>query len=431
MAKPLDPEASLGRIDLPIRDVLRFVIPGGYGAISAAVIDHLLFSGGLGFANPGVLVPVGFMFGLLAFIGGFHSRFWPWRRPWHHEMDQIAIEINAITGHALARREEYAKPVYKLWIEAVSAGDLRGYLHYKTGLYYSTVAVSVYSVAGALACLGWSAWRFGGFCIDAHATSGAPSAWHFFGTQNFAIGVTGAGAYLLMAVMSYSMSRSNLNEVARHGRIAMELDSSRDELTRLARAATRTTEDLNDALVVAEIVRHALMEICPMDVELLEGVRLDGMSRQMDARNGLVSKVAHITVTSADPTELNGDAKLYEGERQRLLESAVAMRLCARLNADAVRLQIVPIADYSPNGPYQSSHKKIHVVKLEEALRRHVIEEGSLVEQCCRKYKIDRVFVRGRFVIGPSPELGEVLERELSTHKAGVRVYDPFAGTRC
>ena len=44
MDKPLDdPGKSFARIDLPIRDVWRFIIPGGYGVISGALIGHLLF----------------------------------------------------------------------------------------------------------------------------------------------------------------------------------------------------------------------------------------------------------------------------------------------------------------------------------------------------------------------------------------------------
>ncbi len=126
MDKPLDPSNSFWRIDLPIRDVLRFVIPGGYGAISGALIDHLLFHDVWGLDNSSVLVPAGFMLGLIAFVGSFHSRLWRWKRRWYREMDAIAIEINAITGRELARREEFAKPIYKLWIEAICVADLRG-----------------------------------------------------------------------------------------------------------------------------------------------------------------------------------------------------------------------------------------------------------------------------------------------------------------
>ena len=96
MDKPIDPSKSFARIDLPIRDVLRFIIPGGYGAISGALIDHLLFHDALGLANSSLLVPAGFIFGLIAFVGSFHSRLRPWKRRWHRELDAIAKEINAI-----------------------------------------------------------------------------------------------------------------------------------------------------------------------------------------------------------------------------------------------------------------------------------------------------------------------------------------------
>lgn len=419
MSDANDAGGSLARIDLPIRDVLRFIVPGGYGAVSAAFLDHLIFQGSLGFANSSVLVPAGFIFGLVAFVGSFHSRFWPWKKHWHSEMEAIAKEINAITGSELARREEFAKPIYKLWIEAVCRADLRGYIHYKTGIYYSTAAVSVISVVSGFACFCWLV--YSGYVFA--STSGHQ------GVKDILSGGACLAVYFLMALLTYWMSRSYLKEVATQGRIAMELDTSRHELVRLARAATRIAADFDDKQAVPEIVKSVLLDICPAELEFFQAAQCDKVVDQLETRNGSVQRVAHITLTSTEPSVINGGSNLYQGDRQRVLESALAMRLCARLNVDAIRLQIAPIGDFW-TANYQPSTRTVRALRLDKALKEHVVTKDSPIERCCKKYGITSVFVRGRFVIGPSPGLAAVLERELKTMKSGLRVFDPFAGTR-
>ena len=425
MSKATDPAGSLARIDLPIRDVLRFIVPGSFGAISIAVLDHLLFKNAIGFADSAVLVPVGFMVGLIAFVGGFHSRFWPWKKHWHAEMDAIAKEINSITGSQLSRREEFAKPIYKLWIEAVCRGDLRGYLHYKTGIYYSTAAVSVIAVFSAFVSVAWLAFNMYGFA----SSSGHRGIKVFVESSDFAIGLACIAFFLFMALLTYKMSKSTLKEVATQGRIAMELESSRHELIRLARAATRTAADFDDKQAVPEIVKSVLLEICPAELEYFQSAQCDDIIDQLDARNGKTQRVAHVTLTSLEPSVINGSPNLYQGERQRILESALAMRLSARLNVDAVRLQVAPIGDFWTIN-YQPSNRTVRILSLEKALSGHVVEKDSPIDRCCKKYGIGKIFVRGRFAIGPSPGLAAVLERELKTMKSGIRVFDPFAGTR-
>jgi hypothetical protein len=424
MDKPLDPGKSLARIDLPIRDVLRFIIPGGYGAISGAIIDHLLFHDALGLANSSLLVPAGFIFGLIAFVGSFHSRLRPWKRRWHREMDAIAKEINAITGHELARREEFAKPIYKLWIEAVCVGDLRGYLHYKTGLYYSMVAVSVYSVAAAAISFLWLIAQ----AVVAFNGAGYVEPIRFLCTSDSFAGAVCLGGFCIVGRISYTMSKKTLDEVTRQGRIAMELDTSRNELFRLARAATKMAADSEGALAVKEIVKDVVLEVCPGDLQLIESISLDGIIDQLDVRNGEERRVAHVTITSKNPVELNGGPNLYEGERQRILEMNLALRVCAPLNVDAVRIQMEPIGDFSESN-YQPLNKQIQAIGLTEALKLKVITIDSPIKECCDRYGINKILVRGRYVVGPSVGLAEVLEHELTTMATGLRVFDPFAGT--
>jgi hypothetical protein len=425
MDKPIYPSKSLARIDLPIRDVLRFIIPGGFGAISAALIDHLIFHDALGLANSSLLVPAGFIFGLIAFIGSFHSRCWPFEKRWNREMVAIAKEINAITGHELARREKFAKSIYKLWIEAVCVGDLRGYLHYKTGLYYSMVAVSVFSVFAAAVSLLWLIFQG----VLAYIGAGYNDLIKFLCTSDSFAGAACLAGFCIIGRISYTMSKKTLDEVTSQGRIAMELDTSRDELIRLARAATKMAVDSEGPLAIKEIVKDVVLEVCPGDLQLIESITLDKIVDQLDVRNGEERRVAHVTITSTNPIELNGGPNLYEGERQRILEMNLALRVCAPLNVDAVRIQMEPIGDVSaPN--YRSRNKQIQAINLTEALKLQIITEDSPIKKCCEKYEINKILVRGRYVVGPSVGLAEVLERELTTMTTGLKVFDPFAGTR-
>lgn len=444
MASMLDPDGSFGRFDLPVRDVLRFIIPGGYAAISLAVIDDLLFNKALGIADSSILIPVGFIFGLFAFTVEFHKRIPPWRKRWNSEMRAIRKEIKAITLYEFPDEktsEERSKPIYKLWIEAFCPADLRAYLHYKTGIYYSAVAVSVYSALGAAFCgvrvlllylaltnyplIAYINRTFESGIIKSMTTELVKNS----NTEVIIVGILCILFFAIMSRLSYLMSRSYLKEVTEQGLIIMSQGGNRDAIKGLALAAIRTSGDLSDARAVNEIVRHELSEICPIDVDLLKKIHQPQIVDQADVRNAKVKKVAHITIEAKKPLELNGCPNLYESERQRILESSIAMRLCSRLNVQAVRVQIGPIEDYS-NNTYHPSNKKIHAVTLQRALELKLIENRSSVENCCRKYEINKILLRGRYVIGPSPELAEVLEKELPKQRPGLRVYDPFAGTR-
>jgi hypothetical protein len=425
MASPTEPGESLARIDLPIRDVLRFIVPGGFAAISSALMDHLLWNGTLGIAHLDILVPVGFIFGLIAFVGEFHARLWPWKKHWKIEIGNIAREITAITGSELARREELAKPIYKLWIEAVCPPGLRGYLHYTTGIYYTTAAVSVYSATFAclaLARLGWA--------LLPHFTSAATGdLWSFLKTPEYCYAGLSFAGFSAMTLLSYRMSKGCLLSISNEGRVAMQLDESRDELVKLARAATRAATAVDDRQVIGAIVEEVFRDICPADRQLVSSSHLDRVVTQLDVRDGSEKKIAHISVESKKPFILNGGQNLYVGEQQRVLEAALALRLCAPLNVDGVRLQIGPVTVIEMQD-FSSALKRVSRVTIEDALSLGVLTPRSPVVACAKEFGIEHVIVRGRFVIGPSPALASCLKKLLKELPTGIRVLDPFAGTR-
>ena len=359
-----DPGKALSRLDLPIRDVLRFIVPGGYAAIGLAALDHLIWNNALGLSGSAALVPVGFALGLVGFVGEFHTFLPPWRKHWKHRIDAIAKEITQITGDALAQRELLAKPIYKLWIEAVCNAGLRGYLHYTTGLYYAAVVVSVFSMALFAVCASSIIWNL--------TTAGVGAG--FAGILNELRDGTNAkgglclAGFLFIALASYRLSKSFLQSVTSEGRISMNLDESRDELKKLARAASRAMSESDAPSVVTEVTREALRELSPALQHLCAAIQYDGTISQLDLRTNVEKRVAHITVQAESPLQLNGSDNLYAGERQHLIEAEIGRRLCSFLNVDAIRLQVAPVGGFWKEH-YKPSNKPVTLMPVAEALQ--------------------------------------------------------------
>jgi hypothetical protein len=146
------------------------------------------------------------------------------------------MRITSISGSEL-RGWRLAKPIYKLWIEAVCPPGLRGYLHHTTGIYYTTAAVSVFIAAFALVVVAWLLWAI--------IKDGVQRGWalipSFLLTDKALRSYAFVAGFSVLARVSYLMSKRCVQSITREGRVAMQLEESRDDIGRLAWAATRAS----------------------------------------------------------------------------------------------------------------------------------------------------------------------------------------------
>jgi hypothetical protein len=143
------------RLDLPLRDVLRFALPGFLAAAYAEALTYLLTAHAF---FPAAVTPayllLALFFGLLSFGVGIHKRAWPWRSPWNAFLDAIRSRLAEISENPQLEQEPRAKPVYKLWLEATDdQRELRSHLQYSTGVFYGLASMTAWSALFSLAAI--------------------------------------------------------------------------------------------------------------------------------------------------------------------------------------------------------------------------------------------------------------------------------------
>lgn len=142
------------RRDLPLRDILRFALPGLVASGYVEVVAYL-YTGR--FVCERAVTPVFLMLslflGLLSFAVSVHKRVQPWKKPWDDFLEEIRREMATILDKE-ELDEQVAKPVYKIWAEASeSRPALQEYLQYSTGLFYSYAALTMWTLLLVLASL--------------------------------------------------------------------------------------------------------------------------------------------------------------------------------------------------------------------------------------------------------------------------------------
>jgi hypothetical protein len=142
-------EAMIERPDLPLRDILRAALPGIVAATYAELLSFV-YSDSLIFENAITLtfVAIAALLGAASFSAGVHG--WLWSARWNAFLAAIRAELGRILNRILQERE--AKARYKLWLEASdSQAELRSYLQYSTGVFYSVAALTAWSAICAVA----------------------------------------------------------------------------------------------------------------------------------------------------------------------------------------------------------------------------------------------------------------------------------------
>jgi hypothetical protein len=215
----------IGRQDLPLRDILRFALPGliaaGYSEVVAyEYVGHFLWERAL----TQVFLMVALLFGLLSFAAAVHKRLPPWKKRWNDFIGNIRKEMDVILKAGGNLDETTAKPVYKMWLEASDERKaVRGYLQYSTGVFYSYAALAAWSamlavvtapllIASSLALLGICTFGFS-----------SPAGLRF--------SVTPAAAILVLAFGKQALD--SLHDLNADTLVALRPESVRDELRQI------------------------------------------------------------------------------------------------------------------------------------------------------------------------------------------------------
>jgi len=84
----------LQRLDLPIRDVLRLLLPGTLGIVLFDWTYYLYTSVDPLKSTPAVyLLGYALVVGLITFGAAFHDWLWPWRTPWRKSLEDIRLQL--------------------------------------------------------------------------------------------------------------------------------------------------------------------------------------------------------------------------------------------------------------------------------------------------------------------------------------------------
>jgi hypothetical protein len=419
-ASVLDSRAFFERVDLPLRDILRFILPG---LLVAAYIDWATYL--LTRKHPlstATALGVALVAGLATFAVNFHEILWPWRRRWKDQLKQIREELNAITRWPQLTDEQYGKPMYKIWLDAICEPQVRLHLHYTTGLFYVFASISVISAAASVA--------FGGaiarLLLVAQYRAGFPDS--FFSWAQ----ILSAPAALALTIVFAHRSLSLLEDIIGEGKLALNIEGSRDELQQLAKAAIKAGQAADHQEVVNREVRTAIARHRPLEVGSVTSVTPHTKVEQYDLRTDETLSIAHVAVYTdsyENAARINGRANLYNGPTQWRIQSALNQSLAPLLHVDAMRLQIIGNPGISDCPLATRADKDVEKIGLEKAIELGVVTNDGAVARCCRSLEIDYVLLRNGGVIGPNPELEVVIREVLKRLSGGDRIFDPFSGT--
>jgi hypothetical protein len=414
----------LQRLDLPLRDILRLVLPGVVGLF---IIDWMsyLFTG----HHPVVSLSATNVLGLAFLIGGvsfaaeFHEWLPPWRKPWRAQLTEIREQLELITQQSRYLAEKHGKPMYKIWLEAICEGQVRGHLHNLTGLFYTFSAIATILAAS----IPFAVWAF------------AEQAWEFQQSGNHPLSALVWARLLtlpidVLVIIFFTRGALGLmNDVNTEGMLAMNLESSRTQLRELANAAAGSGLLGMESDLVQQQVKTAIAALRPVEADRLQSVSEVRYIDQYDLRDDSVLKYAHVTAYARDYLDarlINGRANLFNGPIQYRIEGYLRETLGPLLSVARVRLQVAPgdrplsECDF---GSYE--RKEVQHLSLDTAIRLGIISDTGAVAKTCQDLQIDNVLIRNGQVIGPNPGLSVALKEALRLLSPSDVIYDPFSGT--
>ncbi|MDQ3742499.1 MAG: class I SAM-dependent methyltransferase [Actinomycetota bacterium] len=153
--------------------------------------------------------------------------------------------------------------------------------------------------------------------------------------------------------------------------------------------------------------------------------------RHVAAETGCEYTLLHVTVSTNSARHLLGlfaplPSAAYAGFHTSYLYGYVHAHFQASLGLDVWRAYTLAF-DVAETGDGQPP-PLYRCVPTSEALRRGLIAEHSPLERSLREYQIERVFLAGDLVSGPSAGMMRTVA-ELTRRERPVRVLDAFAGT--
>jgi hypothetical protein len=416
----------LQRLDLPIRDVLRLLLPGALGIVLFNWTYYLYSSVDLLKSAPVVyLLGYTLVIGLITFSAGFHDWLWPWRAPWRKSLEDIRLQLERITGLTDLKHEPWGKPMYKIWLDAICRPDVRGHLHYVTGLYYTSVALAVTAALAAI----FSIWPFiREIALLTTQTRHGPLNPILVGGR--------LGSPIAEALLAYFLAKqalSYMDDVIKEGRLALQLSTSQEQLRQLAKATVESGLLAPPSGLIHQKVRECASLIRPIDAQKIKAVSEPILVDHYELRDDSIMSCAHI-VAYADSYDaavaINGRRNLYNGPTQTRIEAFIREALGPSLGVNQIRLQIAPA-----DGPLvdcnfgTQEQKHIDRVKLPAAISIGVLSQSGIVVRLCEELGIGEILLRNGRLIGPNPALYGALDWILPRLKPGDVVYDPFCGT--
>jgi hypothetical protein len=364
-----------------------------------------------------------FLIGAASFVAEFHRWLPPWRKPWRGQLMEIREQLELITQQSRYSAEQHGKPMYKIWLEAICESQVRGHLHYLTGLFYTAAAIATI-LAVAIPFAAWSLadqlweWTQGGL----HLSSAL--VWARLLTLPI----------LLIAVVFFASGATGfMTDVNAEGMLAMNLESSRIQLRELANAASGSGLLGLESDLVQEEVRRAIATLRPVEAERLQSVSDIRYVDQYNLRDDSVLKYAHVTAYARDILDarlINGRDNLFNGPIQYRIEGNLRETLAPRVGAARVRLQVAPGdqplsgCDFGPQ-----DKKELQSITIDTAVRLGIIRTDGAVATTCRDLGLKNVLIRNGLVIGPNPGLYAALKETLSLLSPTDVIYDPFSGT--
>lgn len=416
-------------LELPLRDILRVFVPGLFATLyldlgSLFLQEKHLFGGD--YATAYFFASV-LACGLLGYAANFHRWLWPWKSPWRNQLAEIREALCQITGESYYTAEQHGKPIYKIWLDAISESPIRKHLHYETGLFYMFTNIAVYSFAFASYATIWLIY------LGTVAAGDGPNAgWAFLHEADVTELLISLAVCGLFTLAFYRESMRKLVDVIQQGRMAMHMDQSKVELRALASAAVEIRSVSRDPEVLLNEVRRGAAYFRPIDAQNIRSVSLSGPIDQFVLRTDTCERVMHLTVC-ADRLEtairLNGRDNLFNGPVQQRVEGILNERLAGRLGVKRVRVQFQGDRPLQECLPSVVERKEIDRLDLDESLRLGLIPKNGVVHECCKRYGVSCILLRNGNIIGPNPDLALVLEEMMHRLQDGAVVFDPFAGT--
>ena len=220
----------VARPDLPLRDLLRFLIPGAIGA-GYVEFAYKWATGQRLTQGNAELVFLILIIGLACFASLIHRRLPPWKGWWEAEVQKIRDALTSLTGDNRYKDELNAKPLYKVWLDSDGGTpQLRSHLHYSTGLYYTWAAAAFLSALFSVAALILTTLSVLSACDVISLDFNGP-AWSM---------ALAAGGGLFLTWAFGASGKSALQDAVREGVVALHLPESQVILRALATAAATT-----------------------------------------------------------------------------------------------------------------------------------------------------------------------------------------------